>query len=277
MASVPDRPRDPGPDLPARRLSSHELEAVIRRAVELQSADGGGDDGIPEAEVMRIGQELGLEPSHVRRAIGEVRSTPPEETGVMARVFGPGSIRAGRTVRRPAAELGRFLEEYMTRVECMQAHRRFPDRTRYVRDSSFVAGIERFARGFGTRDPRLELKQIDVTVARIDDDTAYVELSVDTTGDRTGYAAGAGVMGTMFSVPVATFALVTPTPDLVALAALPIFGGMLAAWRAGFRGEVNKTQEKLESFLDRLEHGEVRIPPEGGFADAVKRIKPPRR
>jgi hypothetical protein len=276
MSSLPDRPSDPGGNLPTRRLSAHELEAVIRRAVELQEAGGGGDDGVAEAEVMRIGQELGLEPAHVRRAISEIRSAPPEETGVMARVFGPGGIRAGRTIRRPAAELGRFLEEYMTRVECMQAHRRFPDRTRYVRDSSFMAGVERFARGFGTRDPRLDLKQIDVSVVPVDDETAYVELSVHAGGDRAGYAAGAGAVGTLVSIPAVAFALVTPAPDLLALLAAPIFGGMTAVMRAAYLHDLGQKQEKLESFLDRLEHGGVRLPTEGGWSEAVKRIKPPR-
>ncbi|MDP9348541.1 MAG: hypothetical protein M3P24_05270, partial [Gemmatimonadota bacterium] len=64
-------------DLPARRLSSQELEAVIRRAVELQAA-AGGDDGITEGEVLRVGGELGLSPELVRRALADVRSRPVE-------------------------------------------------------------------------------------------------------------------------------------------------------------------------------------------------------
>ncbi|HYW08054.1 MAG TPA: hypothetical protein VE913_13920, partial [Longimicrobium sp.] len=99
MSDLPSHPPGSGP--PARRVSSTELEAVIRRATELQFARSDSDDGLPEAEVMRIGKELGLEPAHVRRAIAEVRGVPVAETGVLARVMGPETIRASRIVRRP--------------------------------------------------------------------------------------------------------------------------------------------------------------------------------
>jgi hypothetical protein len=269
------RPDPESAPLPARRLSTHELEAVIRRAVELQSAAGGSDNGVAEPGVRRVGQELGLEPAHVRRAITDIRSSPVPETGLMAAVMGPGRVRAARTVRKPAAELGRYLERYMVEHECMQVQRRFRDRTRYLRDGSFAAGVQRFTRQFGTRDPRLDLKQLDVAVAFVDDDTAFVELSVDLESDRASYAAGGGIMGTMFSAPIVLFSLVTPAPDLLALTALPVLGGMVAAWRAGYRHSANQVQEKLESFLDRLEHGEVRLPTETTWADRVKKIRPP--
>ena len=55
----------PGGGLPARRLSNQELEAVIRRAVEILAAAGTPDEGISEAEVIRIGQELGLDPEEL--------------------------------------------------------------------------------------------------------------------------------------------------------------------------------------------------------------------
>jgi hypothetical protein len=276
MADVPASRPEPDAPLPARRLSTHELEAVIRRAVELQAAAGGSDEGVAEAEVMRIGQELGLEPAHVRRALTDIRSSPPEEGGLLARVICPRTVRAGRTIRRPPAELGRLLEEYMVRVECMQVHRRFPDRTRYVRDSSFAAGVERFTRQFGTRVQRLDLKELDIGVAAVDEDTAYVELSLDMGEDRAGFAWMAGVFGTVLSAPLLAFAFATPAPELLALGAAPILGGMTAAMRAAHRHELRKRQDLLESFLDRLEHGEVRMPQESGWAEAAKRLKPPR-
>jgi hypothetical protein len=277
MTDTPTPPAGGGSNLPARRLSSQELEAVIRRAVELQTAAGGSDEGVAEAEVVRIGQELGLEPAHVRRAITDIRSRPPEEGGMLAAVMGPGQVRAGRTIRRPAAQLGMLLEDYMVRCEYMHAQRRFPDRTRYVRDASFAAGVGRFTRGFGTREQRLDLKQVDVAVAYVDDDTAFVELSMDLSGERAGYAAGGAALGTMTSVPVVAFALVTAAPAVLALTALPLFGGWIAGMRAGYRYNAKQMQEKLESFLDRLEHGEVRVPSgPGEWTEALKRLKPPR-
>jgi hypothetical protein len=269
-------PPGSGDHLPARRLTTQELEAVIRRAVELQTAAGGADDGVAEAEVVRIGQELGLDAAHVRRAITDIRGRPPEEGGLLARVMGAGRVRAARTIRHPPAQLGRFLEEYMVRCELMHPHRRFPDRTRYVRDESFAAGVSRFTRSFGTREPRLDLKELDVAVSYVDDDTAFVELSRDLSGDRAGYAAAGAALGTLTSVPVMSIAFVTAAPAAIALAAVPIVGAWMAGMRAGYRHSARQAQEKLESFLDRLEHGEVKLPADrGDWTDALKRLRPP--
>ncbi|CAN5853315.1 hypothetical protein BH23GEM5_BH23GEM5_19680 [soil metagenome] len=274
---MPDAPGGSGgSNLPANRLSSQELEAVIRRAMELQTADGRADEGISEAEVVRIGQELGLEPAHVRRAITDVRSLPPEEQGLVANVMGPGRVRVARTMRGSADEVRALVEEYLLRCEYMMVQRRFPDSTRYRRDSSMAAGLGRMARQFGTREPRLDLKEVDVVVMQVDDETAFVELSVDLSGDRTGFVAGGAVAGTVMGLPPAMFALFTAAPDLLALVGIPLFGAWMLGMRAGYRYTTRQTQEKLESFLDRLEHRELRLPASSEWGEALKRLKPPR-
>ncbi len=281
-----NRPAAPGGGLPARRLSTQELEAVIRRAVEIQAAGGATDEGISEGEVLRIGQELGLDPVSVRRAITDVRGRPPEERGVLAKTMGPGSIRAARTVRRPAAAVGLLVEEYLLKCEYMLVQRRFPDRTRYVRGTGVAAVMGRAARKFGASHAAMDLPQLDVSVSALDADSCLVEVTVDTGGMRAGLAAGAAAVGGTAASGIAAFALATTVMDPVALLGLP---ALLASW-AGFRGIYgavrHSTQDKLESFLDRLEHNELRIPasrtpwggagfgPPGGFGF---RIGPGRR
>jgi hypothetical protein len=265
--NLPAQPPAPGGGLPARRLSSQELEAVIRRAVEIQSAASGApDEGISEGEVIRIGQELGLDPVTVRRAITDVRGRPPEERGVLAKTMGPGSIRAARTVRRPAAAVGLLVEEYLLKCEYMLVQRRFPDRTRYVRGTGVAAVMGRAARKFGASHAAMDLPQLDVSVAALDADSCLVEVTVDTAGTRAGLAAGAATVGGGAAATVASFALATTIPDPIALLSLP---ALLSSW-AGFRGIYGavqrSTQDKLESFLDRLEHNELKVPtPRGPF------------
>jgi hypothetical protein len=197
----------------------------------------------------------------VRRAITDIRSSPPEESGLLARVMGPGVGPRGAHDPRPAAELGRLLEEYMVRVECMQVHRRFPDRTRYVRDTSFAAGIERFARQFGTRDPRLDLKQLDVAVAASTTTPRSWSSPSTSAGDRAG-CAGAGVAGHGAQHPDrVAFALATPRRTCSRWPRLPISAACSRRCAPATATRRGKKQEKLESFLDRLEHGEVRVPP----------------
>lgn len=264
---LPAKPPAPGGGLPARRLSPQELEAVIRRAVELQSgAAGTPDEGISEGEVIRIGQELGLDPVTVRRAITDVRGRPPEERGVLAKTMGPGTLRAARTVRRPAAAVGLLVEEYLLKCEYMVVQRRFPDRTRYVRGTGVGAVMGRAARKFGTSHALMDLPQLDVSVSALDDDSCLVEVSVDVTTTRAGLAAGAAAVGGTAASGVAAFALATTVADPVALLALPALMGSWAGFRGIFGAVQRSLQDKLEAFLDRLEHNELKLPaPRGPF------------
>ncbi len=256
---LPARPPAPGGGLPARRLSSQELEAVIRRAVEIQAAAGTPDEGISEGEVIRIGQELGLDPATVRRAITDVRGQAPAERGVLVRIMGPGSIRAARTVRRPAAAVGLLLEEYLLRCEYMLVQRRFPDRTRYVRGTGVAAALGRASRKFGASHAAMDLAQLDVSVAALDADTALVELSVDVSGTRAGLAGGA-VLGGGGAGLAASLSTAVMFGDPFALLGFPILGVAALAARGIFGAVRGSTQDKLDSFLDRLEHNELRVP-----------------
>ena len=244
------------------------MEAVIRRAVELQARTGdGADDGIAEAEVLRIGGELGLDPGHLQRALAEVRGRVPHERGVVSAVMGPALVRAARTVRRPAASVGMLLEDYLVRSEYMVVQRRFPDRTRYLRGSGAAAMFGRATRKFGGY-PALDLHQLDVAVAAVDDSSAFVELSVEMKAMRTGLAAGGMLGGGGAAAGIAAAVLATPIIDPLALVGLPVFGGMMWGMRAIFGAASRSTSDKLESLLDRLEHGELgpaKAPESGGF------------
>ena len=255
----------PGGGLPARRLTSQELEAVIRRAVEIQTAAGTPDEGITELEVIRIGQELGIDAGTVRRAITDVRGRPPEERGILAKTMGPGTLRAARTVRRNAAATGLLLEEYLTRCEYMLVQRRFPDRTRYVRGTGVAAVLGRAARKFGASHAALDLAQLDVAVSAIDDETCLVEVSVDTGAVRAGLATGAAVVGGGAAAGITAAVLATPIIDPLALLSLPALLGSWLGMRGIYGAVQSGTQDKLESFLDRLEHNELKLPqPRGG-------------
>lgn len=260
--SQPPAPMPPGgSNLPARRLSSTELEAVIKRAVELQTArEDLMTDGLTEAEVIRIGKDLGLESHLVRRAIADVRSQPPEERGMAAALIGPGTLRAARTIRRPAVETGMFIERYLKECEFMVVERRFPDRTRYVHASGVGAAIGRAFGRAGSRQATLDLRQLDVGVAVADEDSCLVEVSVDMNAARTGAALGSVLGGTGVGGGVALVVLASTAPHLLALLGIPVLAGAVLGTRGVWSVVARQTQNKLEGFLDRLEHGELRLP-----------------
>jgi hypothetical protein len=250
-----------GSNLPARKLSGTELEAVIKRAVELQTVrETEMTDGLTDAEVVRIGQELGIEQHLVRRAIAEVRGRPPEEHGVVAGMMGPGIVRAARTIRRPAVELGMFLEKYLLEAEFMVVERRFPDRTRYVRAQGIGAALGRTFSKVGSRVAPLGLEKIDVGVATADEDASLVTLSVDLSTGRAWGAASGVFGGAAGGGGVALAVLATTAPHVLALAGLGVLAGAVFTARGIYRMTARQTQTKLEAFLDRLEHGELRLP-----------------
>lgn len=253
----------PGGNLPARRVSSQELEAIIRRAVEIQSAAGGPDepdDGVSEAEVLRIGRELGLEPASVRRAIADVRGRAPAERGVLARVMGPRTVLAARTVRRPAAAVGLLVEQYLVTMEYMVVQRRFPDRTRYVAATGVGAAMGRAYRKMQEQHAVLDVTPLDVAVSVIDEDTCFVEVSTDLGGSRAGLAATGAVSGGVGATAITAAVLSTPVVDVAALLGLPVAAVLVWWGRAAYGMYSRSTQEKLEAFLDRLEHNELRLP-----------------
>lgn len=104
--------------VPSRNFTTQELEAVIRRAVELQAGNSARtEEGVSEVEVVRIGEELGLDPTTVRRAMAEVRGRPVEERGALVKLVGVGTVRAARVLRRPAASTGLLLDRYLRETE----------------------------------------------------------------------------------------------------------------------------------------------------------------
>ncbi|HSU16289.1 hypothetical protein [Longimicrobium sp.] len=250
-----------GSNLPARKLSSTELEAVIKRAVELQTArETEMTDGLSDAEVVRIGKELGIEQHLVRRAISEVRSRPPEEHGLTAAMMGPGIVRAARTIRRPAVELGIFLEKYLLEAEFMVVERRFPDRTRYVRAQGIGAAVGRTLGKVGSRVAPLDLQTVDVGVALADEDSSVVTLQVDLSTGRTWGAVGGLLGGTAGGGGLALAVLATTAPHILALAGVGVLAAGVFGSRGIYRIVARTIHNKLEAFLDRLEHGELRLP-----------------
>jgi hypothetical protein len=257
---VPGPPEPPLPDaaVPARNVTPQELEAVIRRAVELQSRDQyRAEEGVPEADVVRIGRELGLEPAIVRRAMVEVRSRPTDEGVAITRAIGEGSARASRVLPWTAASTTSLVDRYLRETEFMVAQRRFPDRTHYVRDSSLAAGIARVARRFSRSQQPLDVERLDVAVAPLDEESCLLEVSVDMKAARAGTAAGAVGLGGALGSGLAVTIWATPIADPLMVLGLPVVAGAWYGMRAIYGAVRKSTQEKLEALLDRIEHSEA--------------------
>jgi hypothetical protein len=250
------------PVAPDRTLSTRDFELVIRRAAELQAreADAHGE-GMSEAEVIRIGRELGLSTSHLHRALAEVGGAAPEETGVFVRLFGPVHARAGRAVAGEPEVVSRRLERHLVEREYLAVLRRFSDRVLFTRAKGMAAAMGRATSQLFNRSPLLPVVNLEMVVHSLEDGYSFVSLATSL-GNQRNAAAAASLIGggTGASLTGAILGIAVAPP--AALIALPILGASLWVGHAYYGGVVQNVQTQLESLLDRLEHDE--LPPAGG-------------
>jgi hypothetical protein len=142
----------------------------------------------------------------------------------------------------------------------MVVERRFPDRTRYVRAQGIGAAVGRTFSKVGSRVAPLDLQAVDVGVALADEDSSLVTLQVDLTSIRAGTAAGSWLTGLGGGGALAVVVLASAAPPLLALAGAGVAAAGALVGRGAYRMVARQTQNKLEAFLDRLEHGELRLP-----------------
>jgi hypothetical protein len=265
-----ERSNPPAPS-PARRLSATEVEAVIRRAVELQAYEGddpaSAHEGMPEAELARIGREIGLSPRHIQQALAETSAAPVATDGLVDRRFGPADVRTSRLVRIPAERAREEMDRYARNQEWMVIHRRFSDRVVYTRATGFAAEVQRGLSGLSRKYPRLDVPELEVSVREAEEDSCYVALRGDLRGIRAGWLGGmaAGGGGSAVLATVLGIAIAPPA----ALVGVPVLAASAWGSRVGYRRDVAKKRDLMESILDRLEHGELAAPDRPGLRERL--------
>lgn len=266
-------PRDSS-RLPARRLSTEQMEAVVRRAVELQAqeADTGSDAGITEEELVRIGRELGITPAHMRRAMAELSASAAPPANLGERVLGATHVRTGRAVPGNADDVRRHIERYLIESQYLAVLRRLPDRTLYEKSSGLQVEVTRAIdatraalRG-GGHQPRIgagfdmrTARTVEVAVAPLEAGYCHVSFAVDLGNQRTGYWAGISAAGGFGAVGIGAVAAVAIAPP-AALLALPALGVAVYGARASYGSLVERARLHLEALLDHLERSESLVP-----------------
>lgn len=243
-----------------RRLTPAEVEAVLGRAIELhvRSTHGAGDL-LSEGELLRIGDELGLSVAHLRRALAEVDGGLGPEAGWLARQLGAGRAGASRILERRAADVERELDRYLLETECMVVERRFPERIVYSAATGVLASATRATRKLAGKHPLLGAELLEVAVQEVDARSCCVAVTIDLTRQRRD-AAITGVIGGGAGGLAAVAAGVFVAPPL-ALAGLPVLVAIAYGSRGAYRGTLAQSTARVESLLDRLEHGELRRGP----------------
>jgi hypothetical protein len=246
---------------PGQRLDRGAMERVILRAAQLQAGAHDLDDGLTEEDLLRLGSEVGIPAPYLRQALLEERTrvAVPGERGVRAWLAGPRWLVAERTISGPAADVQRALEHWMTTGELLAVKRRFPDQVAWEPQKGVWASIRRSV-GAGGREYRLaEAREVVGHVTEVAPDRSHVRLVADLGNTQQGYLAGGTVLA-LAGAAVTGVLLLLGFAEVVAVLPAPaaLLGG--AAVARSRVSSLDRFQTALEQVLDRLEHGEIRVP-----------------
>lgn len=261
--AVPVRRRGTG-----RSLSPADLERVIRRASNLQFRAGAteGESALDETEVVRIGEEVGLEPRYVRQALAEIHADSlvpalPRESRLPARLWGPGLVRTSRVVPGDRAEVEAKLEVHLRDRELLKRVRHQPGRSLWEAAGGLLSTMKRAMDVGGHGYELAKARSVELVVEGLEPGWSLVSLTADLRNERTETAVGWHILAAAFAIPAAGFLVATGGPELPILLGSGLAGGAglgAATWATAthYRKRRERTQLVLEGLLDRLELGE---------------------
>jgi hypothetical protein len=257
-------------------IGREALERIIRRAAELQAAERDIGEGLGRDDLLALGKDVGIPARYLEQALAEERARPgPPETGLIARLTGPGILRAARVVPGTRAGLERALAGRLENEELLRVKRRFPDHTTWEARAGAFASIQRALGAGGRRFALARAAEVAVAVTTLEPGACHVQLVADVRNlrkQRGGAAAAFLGTGVVAAALLSALGVVAPWPVLPLAAIIP---ASLAARRAHF-AECERIHVGLEQMLDHLEGGEegrdrAEAGPLGRIADELRK------
>jgi hypothetical protein len=257
------------------RIDRGALERIIQRAAELQAGERDIGEGLTEHELLRLGEEVGIPPAYLQRALLEerTRAVATVEPGFRGWLAGPTRLAAQRTVPGEPKRLRDALNQWMTGGELLTVKRRYPEQTSWEAKHDVFSTVKREFKVGGRSYQLSRAKEIVGQVVQLEEGRAHVRLVADLSNTRKAHlssaatVAGAGAIASFVGV---TLGVMLP------VALLPLGIGLLTGFAVARRrrGTMERMQVSLEQVLDRLEHGEIDTQPrvEGPRQSAFVRI-----
>ncbi len=266
-------------------LTRRDFDRVMRRAAELAADDPGGTgEAFSDAEVVRIGREVGLPERHVRRALAEHRAGSGGtgegwwSTGKRMLLLRD-EIRASRTIERPRAAIRRELDEFMVGGQLLQRVRLGDDLLQY---RPAVDWMSRVARGASFRSRQhyvASSRLVEIRLERVKAGSTLVGIRVDpgiAANYRNWWALASIAVGGVGGAAVA----LSMDPSLLAFGAIVVAGttafvlsslAVVLLAGPGFRRRLADVQSEVEGVLDGLERENGLEPPPPAWRRWVRR------
>jgi hypothetical protein len=253
-------------------LRRADLDRVIRRAAELQLQEPDASDrateGMTEEEILRIGSEVGLDASHLRRALGELRAealtpSPVEESGFSTRLLGPSRVQAARAIRGTVAEVSPRLHAWLRDRESLTPLRERAGSSVWEPNQGISAQLQRGFKWGGHTYEFAQAKALEVSIVPLEEGWVLVTLVADVSNVRfqhgMGWGMGMGFSSAGVALGVALVAAFPPVAvvALTAGAGLAGAGAGTAAGRRTLAPARARMALSLEGLLDRVERGEL--------------------
>lgn len=237
----------------------------MRRAAELQFAAGGeGAGALDEAELVRIGEEVGLDARYVRQALAERRAaalvpTMPTERALPTRLWGSAVVRESRVAPGARDEVLRKVEVFFRERESLRQVRDRPGRSLWEPASDLWSHLQR-GLDFGGRGYNLaKAKGVALSVEQLEPGRSLVTLTVDLRNQRAEHAAG-WLLGLALPAGILSAAGLVLGAEAPVFLAAPLAGAATlgaGSWAAArtFRRRRERVRLALQGLLDRLEQG----------------------
>ena len=262
-----------------RSLTRKEFDEVIRRAAEIAASEPDADaSALTEADLFRIAGEVGLDERHVRKALGQIRSSPPTDRGILSALYGPPFVVASRVVPGTRNALMETLDEFMVAGRLLQNVRKGEGLLQFRPAVDWASQVARAASSTSRKYYVASAKRVEVRSEPVDDIRTMVQIEVEP-GTREDYVAGGiigGLGGGIGTGVGAGWALGAVAPAALGVAAGIALGSLILgsiAWGTGVRHKKRllEVRSELEGILDRLERGDSLEPPPPSWRRWVRR------
>lgn len=242
------------------RIDRPALERIIQRAAELQTKEREIGDGLSDTELMHLGEEVGILPQHLKKALSEERSRElaASDRGIITQFLGPRRVVAQRTVPGKAADTEAALRDWMSEGELLQVKRRYPDRTSWERKEGGFTSLRRAFGGGGRKYVLASAAEVVTRVIETDERHCHVQLVADLANKRNGSLIGSSILvggGATTTGIALVLGVMVPVAVIPVLLSAPIAALVARA----HRNELEKFQVALEQILDRLEHEDIAV------------------
>ena len=231
-----------------KRLSPGEVEAVLRRAAELNSRreDRRSMDfaSVPPGSVLQIATAAGIPEDCVRRAIEDHYAQKPAEPETLAmKLYGSARLRVVREIEGRATDTREHLEYVLRREQGLKLRRSTEEGSMW--DSGDALGAVRRALDFSGQRTLLKTDAVELVVEDIEVERCGANLTADATGQRSEYLSLGALVGATLALPVAIAGVQEP---LFLLGILPA----IAAPGIGFRLAYEKARREIRRTLNDL-------------------------